>query len=124
MKDGTKKHYILYESLFDGGTIRSDSALHLLCISIGQYDRKVSDGRLITLRPNLFTLKPATIVIPVSSVILLADIAVRLNDHQGSQKLNIGGSLMIALVLTFAVFGRKRTDDVAYAQMKALQGDE
>jgi hypothetical protein len=75
------------------------------------------------LKPNLFSLKPASLVILIIGVILLADIAVRLGHHQGSRQLNIGGSLMIAVLMAVAIFGRKKTDDAAYRQMQELQGE-
>jgi len=121
LNDGTKRHFILYEPVFTGASIREDSVLYQLCISIGHHNRRLAgSSQPIELRPNLFSLKPAAVIILILGVLLLTDIAFRLSHHQGSRQLNIGGSLMIAVVMAIAVFGRKRTDDTAYQQMQDL----
>ncbi len=121
LNDGRKRHFILYEPVFTGSSIREDAALYQVCISIGHYNGNVPDnGQPIELRPNLFSLKPVSLVILVLGAILLVDIAIRLSNHQGSRPLTIGSSLMIAVVMAVSIFGRKKTDDTVYGQMQEL----
>lgn len=119
--DHSKQTFTFYESLFEANELRNDTALYAICRGIGRYNRALSNGHPITLKPNFFATKPGTIVLTLLGLLIWGDLLLRYEQGKVSGRVPSVGLIVIVLIVALSIFDRKRKGDTTYRQLQALQ---